>query len=132
MFFYLVILFICIPFIELAILIRLGMEIGFWPTVFIQIVTGVVGASLARWQGFYIWSSIQYEIANGRMPGDRLVDGFLILIAGIVLLTPGLLTDAFGLTLLIPITRNSIKRWLKRKLAIMSQKRDPRMTIIIK
>lgn len=128
----LLILFICIPFIELFILIRLGMEIGFWPTVFIQIVTGFVGAYLARWQGFFVWRNIQSELYQGKMPGDRLVDGFLILIAGLVLLTPGLLTDAFGLLLLIPITRHGIKRWLKRKFEMMRQRRDGRMTIIIK
>lgn len=116
MFIKLVLLFLALPFIEIAILVHLGSQIGFWPTILIQIGTGVVGASLARWQGFWIWRKIQLELANGVMPADNMIEGLLILAAGIVLLTPGLLTDALGFLVLIPWTRRWIKRWLQNKM----------------
>jgi len=109
----LLILFIVIPLVELAILVRLGTAIGFWPTIGLVVVTGFLGAALARNQGGRVLRAIQVDLAAGRMPASRLVDGLLILVGGVVLLTPGLLTDIVGLSLLVPATRT----WLKRKLA---------------
>ncbi len=107
--------FIGIPLIELFILIRLGSHIGFWPTVAVQIVTGVVGAALAKYEGMAVLVKIQVELAQGRMPAARMVDGLLILAAGIVLLTPGLLTDAGGLFLLIPFSRKWVREYLLKR-----------------
>ncbi|MFQ5629474.1 MAG: FxsA family protein [bacterium] len=111
----LILLFIGLPLLELAILVKLGEMLGFWPTIGLVVVTGFLGAYLARLQGFWIFGRIQSELAAGRMPASELVDGLLILIGGIVLLTPGLLTDLFGFTLLVPWARTQIKAWLMAK-----------------
>ncbi|MCB0292521.1 MAG: FxsA family protein, partial [Calditrichaeota bacterium] len=105
MFAKLLFLFIAIPLAELALLVKLGEVLGFWPTIGLVIVTGILGASLAKAQGFMIYARIQQELAAGRMPTGELLDGLLILIGGIVLLTPGLLTDLCGFALLIPPLR---------------------------
>ena len=68
-------LFIMVPLIEIAILIRMGEAIGFWPTILIQVITGFVGATLARLQGFLVWTGIQRELAAGRVPAEKMVDG---------------------------------------------------------
>lgn len=118
----LLVLFIGLPLLELAILVKLGEVIGFWPTIGVVIVTGILGASLARAQGFMVYTRIQSELAAGRIPAGELVDGLLILIGGIVLLTPGLLTDLFGFALLIPWMRVFFKGWLQRKFSGMVQR----------
>ncbi|NOZ74381.1 MAG: FxsA family protein [FCB group bacterium] len=111
----LLILFITIPLLEILILIRLGELMGFWATVSLVIGTGILGAWLARLYGWSLWIEIQQELQMGRMPTDKMVDGLLILIGGIVLLTPGLLTDIMGFLLLIPFTRKIVKVWLKQR-----------------
>ncbi len=108
-------LFIAIPIIEITLLIKMGDAIGFWPTIFIQIATGIVGASLARLQGMIVWNKIAMEMQAGRIPTQDMINGLLIFAAGIVLMTPGLLTDVAGFALLIPFTRNIFKDWLKRQ-----------------
>lgn len=115
MFATLLFLFIVVPFIEIAILIKLGSVIGFWPTISIQIGTGILGASLAKLQGLFIWRRITGELHAGRIPTQDMVNGVLIFAAGLVLMTPGLLTDIAGFALLIPTTRNAFRRWLERK-----------------
>ena len=118
----LLLLFIGIPLIEMALLIRLGELIGLWPTIGLVITTGVIGASLAQTQGFRVFAMIQGELNAGRIPTHHLVDGLLILIGGIVLLTPGLLTDILGFSIMIPWVRTQIKGWLIKKFTSMTQK----------
>jgi len=117
----LLLLFITVPLIEVLILIKLGSLFGFWPTIFLVIGTGILGAYLAKLYGLTIWYKIQQDLQAGLMPADKLVDGLLILIGGIVLLTPGLLTDLLGFMLLIPFTRSYFKRFAKRKFKNMSE-----------
>jgi len=105
-------LFIGLPLIEMAILIKLGEVFGFWPTIWLVVITGFLGASLAKQQGFSALTRIQQEMQNGRLPASEMTDGLLILIGGIVLLTPGLLTDIAGFALLVPQFRQLIKSWL--------------------
>ncbi len=105
-------LFIAVPIIEIMLLIKLGEEIGFWPTIFLQVATGILGAGLARLQGFLVWNRITRELQSGRIPTGEMVDGLLIFAAGVVLLAPGLLTDLAGFFILIPMTRNIFKTWL--------------------
>ncbi len=121
MFARLLLLFISVPLIEVLILIKLGSLFGFWPTIFLVIGTGILGAYLAKLYGLTIWYKIQQDLNAGLMPADKLVDGLLILIGGIVLLTPGLLTDILGIMLLIPFTRNYFKRFAKTKFKKMSE-----------
>jgi UPF0716 protein FxsA len=115
----LILIFTLIPILELMILLRLGEIIGIWPTLAIVIGTGVVGAILTKAQGFLILSRIKWELSQGRLPGDELIQGLCVLIGGATLLTPGLLTDTIGFILILPFTRIAIIKWLKKKLASM-------------
>jgi UPF0716 protein FxsA len=112
----LVVLFVGLPLLELAILIQLGRWLGLLPTIALVVVTGIAGAALARSQGLRAWFRIRGELQQGRVPMGDMVDGLLILAGGIVLLTPGLLTDLFGLALLVPGPRNAVKRYVRRRL----------------
>lgn len=106
----LLLLFIGIPILELAILLQVGEAIGVLGTVALVVLTGVVGAMLARLEGLKLLFDIRNDMNMGRMPAPRLVDGLLILIAGLVLITPGLLTDIVGFLLLIPVCREYFKK----------------------
>ncbi|MBD3377290.1 membrane protein FxsA [candidate division KSB1 bacterium] len=124
-----VVLFIGLPLLELAILIKLGQWMGLMSTIMLVILTGMVGAALARFQGFLVIRRIQSELQQSRMPAEQLLDGLLILIGGVVLLTPGLLTDIFGLCLLLPFTRTLFKRGLRKWFDRMIQRGETRIYI---
>lgn len=132
MLFKLILLFIGLPLIELALLIKIGTMIGFWPTMAIVVFTGILGASLARFQGFVTWLKIQQALQRGAMPAEEMIDGLLILVGGIVLLTPGFITDIFGFVLLVPWTRYLLKRWLRKKFDHMIQTGHTEVTYIIR
>lgn len=116
----LVLLFVLIPLVELVVLIQLGTRVGFWPTMALVVATGILGATLARAEGLRTWLAFQRELAGGRLPGGALLDGLAILVGGAFLLTPGLLTDLAGFSLLFPPTRRWLqgraRRWLDRQL----------------
>lgn len=116
---YLILLFTVVPVVELALLIKIGQYIGVGYTLGIVILTGITGAYLAKLQGLITLRRIQEDVNNGKMPADKLFDGVLILCSGILLLTPGLITDLIGFMGLIPFTRNLFKRWLKQKIKDM-------------
>ena len=116
---YLILLFTVVPVVELALLIKIGQHIGVGYTLTIVILTGVVGAYLARSQGFRTLRRIQEDINEGLMPADKIFDGVMILCGGILLLTPGFITDLAGFMALVPLTRYLIKRWLIRKIKDM-------------
>ncbi|MEM1024774.1 MAG: FxsA family protein [Myxococcota bacterium] len=109
----LALLFIVVPAVELALLIQVGTVVGVLPTFGLIVLTGVVGAALAKQQGFGILAEIQARTQRGEMPGEALVDGAIVLFAGALLLTPGLLTDAVGFACLVPLTRQLIKGRLR-------------------
>ena len=115
MFAKLLLIFITVPLLEILILIKMGEAFGFWPTVLLVIVTGFVGAVIARLEGFRTWVNIQNELRAGHVPAEELIDALILLVAGLFLITPGLLTDLTGLFLLIPATRMFFKRWLRKK-----------------
>ena len=108
-------LFTIVPLTELWLLMRVSQATSLSFTIALVIVTGFIGASLARVQGFHTWQKIQSEMNAGQMPGGALVDGLLIFVAGAVLLTPGILTDLFGFALLIPPIRNLFKHYLSKR-----------------
>ena len=112
MLFRLLILFIVVPLVELAFLDWLSDRTSLWATVLIVLVTGFAGAALARRQGLETWRRIHRELATGQTPAADLLDGVLILLAGAVLITPGLITDACGFALLIPAIRQHLRRWI--------------------
>lgn len=116
--------FTIIPFIEIYFLIKIGSYLGAFNTVIIVILTAFFGALLARYQGFQTMLRVRESLERGEMPAEELIDALLILLAGIVLLTPGFFTDLAGLMILIPSTRLMFKRWLRKKFdAWSSQKR---------
>lgn len=125
MFLKLLIVFTVIPFLELAILIKLGTLIGLVPTLAIVILTGLLGAALARSQGFATLTRIQQELQAGQLPGDSLLDGALILAGALLLITPGILTDLTGFLCLIPASRTVLKRfvrnWLRQQWHIQTR-----------
>ena len=120
---WLIILFCVVPFVELALLMYVAENVlGTWATLGLIVVTGVVGASLARYQGFSTLRKIQQQLSGGQMPTNSLADAGMILVAGAFLLTPGILTDAFGFSLLIPLCRQFYRRvvaaWMKRNVQV--------------
>jgi UPF0716 protein FxsA len=113
---YLLAAFILLPIAELWLLFRVNEHLGLLPTLLIVMGTGFVGAWLARAQGFMIMLEIQRDLAEGRMPAPRMMDGVMILIAGAFLITPGLITDTAGFMLLIPPVRAYIRGWLRLRI----------------
>ncbi|MBW2377627.1 MAG: FxsA family protein [Deltaproteobacteria bacterium] len=111
----LLLLFIVVPAVELALLIEVGTRIGTPATIAIIVGTGIVGAALAKQQGLRTIQKIQAELDTGALPTSALVDGVIILIAGALLVTPGLLTDVAGFMCLVPVTRALVKRTLQRR-----------------
>ncbi len=105
MFVLLVLLFILLPIAEILVIIEVGRAIGAWWTVLVLIVDSLIGAWLLRRQGRSVWTRFQNTLAAGRMPHKEVVDGALVIAGGAFLLTPGFISDAFGLILLIPPTR---------------------------
>jgi UPF0716 protein FxsA len=107
----LALLFVVVPIIELMLLIELGKVVGLLPTLALVMLTGITGAWLARAEGLRVFLQFQREIASGKLPGQSLMDGISVLVGGAFLLTPGVLTDVVGFSLLLPPTR----RWLQRR-----------------
>ena len=105
----LLLLFIVVPALELALIIQVGIHLGTWPTLALIVFTGIVGAYLARLQGLSVLTRAQEQMSRGELPAGSLVDGVMILVAGALLMTPGILTDAVGFSLLVPALRNRIK-----------------------
>ena len=122
--------FTIIPIIEIYLLIEIGSMFGALTAVALVILTGFLGAFLARMQGLQTLYRIQESLREGRMPSGELLDALLIGIAGLVLLTPGFLTDSAGFLLLIPATRNAIKNWLRRQIELRYMSNSPEDIII--
>jgi len=113
MLFQLFLLLTVVPFVELMILLRIGAWAGWLPTCGLVIITGAVGAVLARRAGVKAIARINSELERGEMPTSAMADGVLILIAGVLLITPGVLTDLCGFGLLIAPVRG----WVRRRLS---------------
>ena len=122
--------FTIIPVVEIYLLIQIGSAFGVFTSIALVVFTGFLGAYLARIQGLQTLFRIQERIGEGRMPSGELLDALLIGVAGLVLLTPGFLTDTVGFVLLIPSTRNAIKSWLQSKIKTQYMSERPEDTII--
>jgi len=131
---YLFLLFTLMPLLELWLLFQLSGMFGFWTTIVIVLLTGMVGAALARAQGWHAMFRIQNEMRAGKMPAQAVGDGVLILVAGVLLITPGVITDIVGLSLLLPPVRFGVRKGLQLWLAkhvkvetnVFSQSSGPR------
>ena len=115
MFLKLFLAFTLVPFIEIYLLIKIGAQVGAFNTILIVILTGLLGASLARREGIKTMTKVRDSLNRGDLPAEEMLDAMLIFVAGVVLLTPGFITDLSGLALLVPKTRYWLKRWLRKK-----------------
>ncbi|MEW6472979.1 MAG: FxsA family protein [Actinomycetota bacterium] len=113
----LAVLFIAVPLAELYVIIQVGQAIGALDTLALLILISIVGAWLAKREGLGVLRRIQRSLEAGRVPGAELVDGFLILLAGALMLTPGFLTDTLAILLLLPPVRVFVRRQLRRAFA---------------
>jgi UPF0716 protein FxsA len=113
----LVALFIGVPFAEIYVLLQVGHAVGVVNTLGLLVLISVVGAWLAKREGLGVLRRMQRSIDSGRVPGTELVDGFLILLAGALMLTPGFLTDIVAILLLLPPVRAVVRREIRRRVA---------------
>jgi UPF0716 protein FxsA len=111
----LLLLFLLTPALELGVLIQVDKLIGFGPTIGLIVATGIAGSYLARREGLNTWRRLNERLNTGDLPGKELVDGVIILVAGALLVTPGVLTDIVGFLGLIPPTRALIRKFLMRR-----------------
>lgn len=114
---WIILILVAIPIIEIALFIELGGWVGLWPTIALVIVTAILGGVLLRMQGFAAMQKLQASVAEGGDPRGPLAHGVMILIAGLLMLTPGFFTDAVGFALLLPPVRSALIAWLGPKLA---------------
>jgi UPF0716 protein FxsA len=110
----LVVLFIVVPLVELYVIVQVGQAIGAIPTIAILLLDSVLGAMLLRSQGRAAWRRFNEALEAGRTPAREVFNGAMIIFGGALLLTPGFITDIFGLLLLIPPTRAVIRRLLTK------------------
>ena len=109
---YILLPLILIPAIEIVLLLFAGKALGVTSTFLLIIVTGVLGAYIAKRQGLEVMKKVQREMQRGEMPGDSMLDGLCIFIAGVFLVLPGFISDFLGILLLIPFIRNKLKLFL--------------------
>jgi len=121
---YLIILFVITPILELYLLIKIGSIIGAFNTIMIVLITGVMGAMLARSQGLTILNKINSNLHEGIVPAEPLVDGLFVLVGGLLLITPGMITDIIGFAFVMPYTRGLVKSYFKNKLSSMARDRN--------
>lgn len=125
---YFLMFIIAMPVVEIIVLLLSGNLIGFWPTLFLIVATGLIGAYLAKRQGMETWKKAQEQIRYGMMPGNEIIDGICIFIGAALLLSPGLISDIMGLILVFPPTRNLLKPMVIR--FIMNRMNKGKVTII--
>jgi UPF0716 protein FxsA len=120
MFSILFLLFVGVPLFELWLLLQVGEKMGALPTLALVVGTGIVGANLARREGMRTIEKVNKAMAQGQMPQEALLDGLAIFLGGALLLTPGILTDVLGFSLLFPLTRPlllaKVTGWIERKM----------------
>ncbi len=120
---YLILAFVITPIVELYLLIKIGVLIGAFNTIMLVALTGIAGALLARSQGLAILNKINSDLESGSMPAESLIDGLLVLVGGLLLITPGIITDIIGFIFVIPHTRGMVKKYIKNKLRTMARDR---------
>lgn len=114
----LLVVFLVVPIVELAVIIQVGQLVGVVPTLAVLIIVSIVGASLMKREGLGVWRRARQQMGTGRVPGREVADGFLIVLGGALMLTPGFVTDGVGLALLLPPVRAAIRPFLLRQLQV--------------
>lgn len=110
-----VLLLLVLPIVELYVIVQVSAQIGFWNTLGVMVLVAVAGAWLIRHQGTKTWIRFNEQVARGQMPARELLDGVCIVLAGLLLITPGFVTDLVGLLLLLPPTRALARAVLVRR-----------------
>jgi UPF0716 protein FxsA len=113
----LVLLFIAVPIVEIYVIIQVGQAIGALWTILLLVADSILGSMLMRTQGRAAWRRFNQAVAAGRVPAREVLDGVLVIFGGALLLTPGFVTDVFGLAFLLAPTRALIRRLLVRRVA---------------
>ncbi|EOX4200005.1 FxsA family protein [Vibrio cholerae] len=111
-------LFIAVPVIELALFIQVGGVLGVWPTIALVLLTAIVGASLVRSQGLQTLLTVQQRLAQGQLPAQQILEGVMLAVAGVLLLTPGFFTDILGMLVLLPAPRAYFAKQLMSRVVV--------------
>lgn len=113
-------LFLIVPMIEIALFITVGGWLTLWPTLALVMFTGVLGTALMRWQGMQVLAELRGDMGQLRNPLSPLAHGALIVIAGLLLLTPGFFTDTIGFLLMVPAIRSAVIAWVGARVQVQS------------
>ena len=103
---------VSVSLLEIYVLIKVGGFLGAWPTVALVVLTAFVGSALVRSQGLQVLRQFQQRIAQGESPGQQLIEGFMLLVTGVLLVTPGFVTDFLGLLILQPTIRSMVAKYI--------------------
>ncbi len=127
---WLLLAFVAVPLIEIALFIQVGGAIGLWPTLGVVVLTAIIGTWLMRAQGQLAMNNLRRSFSQLDDPSEPLAHGAMILIAGVLLLTPGFFTDALGFALLAPPVRTQVFNWVRKRVHVtrfeMGQRPGPR------
>ena len=113
-------LLLAVPLAEIAAFVVIGGQIGVWATLGMVLLTAIIGSFLLRWQGIGLFNRINAEVRANRVPGRELVHGVMILVAGVLLLTPGFVTDSLGFLLFVPGIRDLVWRFAKDRVVVQT------------
>ncbi|RNE69769.1 FxsA family protein [Vibrio cholerae] len=111
-------LFIAVPVIEIALFIQVGGVLGVWPTIALVLLTAIVGASLVRSQGLQTLLTVQQRLAQGQLPAQQILEGVMLAVTGVLLLTPGFFTDILGMLVLLPAPRAYFAKQLMSRVVV--------------
>ncbi|QXO17575.1 MULTISPECIES: FxsA family protein [Vibrio] len=114
----LLMMFIAVPVIEIGLFIQVGGMLGLWPTLALVLITAFVGASLVRSQGLSTLLTVQQRMQRGEIPAQQIVEGVMLAVAGVLLLTPGFMTDTMGMLILLPRPRAMLAKYLMTKVVV--------------
>jgi len=117
------VVFLVVPIVELAVIVQVGHVIGTWNTIAILLIVSFAGAWLVKREGIAVVRRFRQQIDAGHVPGRELADGVLILFAGVLLLTPGFVTDILGLVLLLPPVRSAVRAAALHRVGMRSHRR---------
>ncbi|MCG9679205.1 membrane protein FxsA [Vibrio sp. Isolate23] len=116
----LLLMFIFVPIIEIGLFISVGGYLGLWPTIALVLITAFAGASLVRSQGLQTLMSVQNRLQQGELPAQQILEGVMLAVSGVLLLTPGFMTDALGMLVLLPAPRAAMAKYLMSKMTVQS------------
>lgn len=111
----LLLLILLIPVVEVYVFVQVSHQLGFLTTLGVLVLVSLLGAWLVKYEGIAVWQRLQQQLAVGNVPTNEIIDGFLVLLAGALLLTPGFVTDALGIVLLLPPVRAGVRSLARRR-----------------